>query len=177
MTACCRRCFAKTSRHDTPWVGNLMVAVGGIGLIILAETAGYNKQFGGIFGTDEFATFITAATVGSFMVEVVYVHARRRSRSSSSGSRAAPGIWWKTVVLLVGDRDADPRLQGRALARSPQLLNYNWVALYWSIGMLRRRRGLARHLPGAAPEPGARAARHAAEDRGSGVPVEDPLRY
>ena len=27
--------FAKTSRHDTPWVGNLMVAVGCIGLIVL----------------------------------------------------------------------------------------------------------------------------------------------
>ena len=27
------KAFAKTSRHDTPWVGNLMVALGGIGLV------------------------------------------------------------------------------------------------------------------------------------------------
>ena len=32
--------FAKTSRHDTPWVGNLMVAVGGIGLTLLVFADG-----------------------------------------------------------------------------------------------------------------------------------------
>ena len=38
--------FAKTSRHDTPWVGNLMVAVGGIGLVLLASATNYASQFG-----------------------------------------------------------------------------------------------------------------------------------
>ena len=33
--------FAKTSRHDTPWVGNLMVAVGGIGLVLLVVATNY----------------------------------------------------------------------------------------------------------------------------------------
>ena len=74
--------FAKTSRHDTPWVGNLMVIVGGVGLILLTQVASYGSQFvvpgpnGSpvpIFPNDQFATFIMAATVGSFMVELVYV--------------------------------------------------------------------------------------------------------
>ena len=38
--------FAKTSRFDTPWVGNLMVAVGGIGLILLSTGAHYGTLFG-----------------------------------------------------------------------------------------------------------------------------------
>src|SRR5262249_4896472 len=40
------RVFAKTSRHDTPWVGNLMVAVGGIGLTLLVFATNYAAQFG-----------------------------------------------------------------------------------------------------------------------------------
>ena len=49
--------FASTSRHDTPWVGNLMVAVGGIGLIFIFfwRTTGLNQQAtvrSAIFGTD-----------------------------------------------------------------------------------------------------------------------------
>ena len=38
--------FAKTSRRDTPWVGNLMVAVGGIGLTLLVFATDYASQFG-----------------------------------------------------------------------------------------------------------------------------------
>ena len=37
--------FAKTSRYNTPWVGNLMVIVGGVGLMLLVKTANYFAQF------------------------------------------------------------------------------------------------------------------------------------
>ena len=79
--------FAKTSRHDTPWVGNLMVAVGGIGLVLLVFATNYASQFGftdpdgkfvPFFPNDQFATFILSATIGSFAIELVYLDPRRR---------------------------------------------------------------------------------------------------
>src|SRR4029079_15959120 len=66
--------FAKTSRRDTPWVGNLMVAGGGIGLVLLVTATNYATQFGAtgldgkfvpFFPNDQFATFILSATVGA----------------------------------------------------------------------------------------------------------------
>jgi len=74
--------FSKTSRYDTPWVANLMVAVGGIGLMLISWLANYQGRFvvpgadGSlvpIFPSDGFATFILAATIGSFAVELVYL--------------------------------------------------------------------------------------------------------
>ena len=73
--------FAKTSSHDTPWVGNLIVIVGCVGLMLLVKTAKYFAQFVIPVRTatrsrcsrTEFATFIMAATVGSFAVELVYL--------------------------------------------------------------------------------------------------------
>ena len=47
--------FAKTSRRDTPWVGNLMVAVGGIGLTLLVFATNYASQFGFV---DEAGAFV-----------------------------------------------------------------------------------------------------------------------
>ena len=76
------KAFAKTSRHDTPWVGNLMVALGGIGLVILALTTSYASQFGFVdeagkfvpfFPNDQFAMFILSATIGSFAIELIYL--------------------------------------------------------------------------------------------------------
>ena len=37
--------FSKTSRFDTPWVANLMVAVGGIGLMLVSWLADYQGRF------------------------------------------------------------------------------------------------------------------------------------
>ena len=74
--------FAKTSKRDTPWVGNLMVAVGGIGLTLLVFATDYASQFGFVdeagafvpfFPNDQFATFILSATIGSFAIELVYL--------------------------------------------------------------------------------------------------------
>ena len=60
------RVFAKTSRFDTPWVGNLMVAVGCIGLILVAEATSWMDRYVEIFGTSAFATFIVTATAAAF---------------------------------------------------------------------------------------------------------------
>ena len=37
--------FAKMSRYDTPWVGNLVVAFGGLGLIVLVGLTDYASRF------------------------------------------------------------------------------------------------------------------------------------
>jgi amino acid transporter len=170
------RVFAKTSRYNTPWVGNLMVAIGGVGLILLALSAGYNKQFGGIFGTDEFATFITAATVGSFMVEVVYVMlavVAMRLVWQEGGS----GLWWKLIVLLVAVATPILGFKGALWPQPHDSSNYNWVALYWSLGILVAAGVWLAICLITRPDRVRSAAQHAAEDRGTGVPVEEPLRY
>jgi amino acid transporter len=168
--------FAKTSRHDTPWVGNLMVAFGGIGLIILANTAGYNKQFGGIFGTDEFATFILGATIGSFMVEVVYVMlAVVAIRLVWQQGGAA--VWWKLVVLVVAIATPILGFKGALWPDPHNSSNYNWVALYWSIGILVVAGIWLVLCLVLRPNQVRRAAQHASEDHGGGTPVEEPLRY
>jgi amino acid transporter len=166
--------FAKTSRHDTPWVGNLMVAVGGIGLIVLSETAGYNKQFGGIFGTDQFATFITAATVGSFMVEVVYVMlavVAIRLVLQEGGS----GLWWKLIVLLVAIATPILGFKGALWPSPHDSSNYNWVALYWSIGILVLSGVWLAICMVLRPNQVRNAAQHGAEHR-IASPADDPMR-
>jgi amino acid transporter len=171
------RVFAKTSRHDTPWVGNLMVAVGGIGLIILAQTAGYNKQFGGIFGTDQFATFILAATIGSFLVEVVYVLlaiVAVKLVLEDGGS----GVWWKLIVLLVAIATPLLGFKGALWPDPHNSSNYNWVALYWTLGVMVVAAvwlGICLVLR---PNQVRGAASHGLVDVQSGVAaLEDPMRY
>src|SRR4029077_10035728 len=74
--------FAKTSRHDTPWVANLMVAVGGIGLMVIVWSTDYLHRFlvpgpdGKLvpaFPNNQFAVFILTATIGSSAIELVYL--------------------------------------------------------------------------------------------------------
>ena len=117
--------FAKTSRHDTPWVGNLMVAVGGIGLTLLVIRDGLRDavrlrrrqgRFVPFFPNDQFATFILSATIGSFAIELVYlvlaIVAFRLVRSSGNK-------WWQYLIVLVAVGDADPRVLRRAPPASP----------------------------------------------------------
>ena len=53
--------FAKTSRHNTPWVGNLVIAIGGGGLILVGLYSHTLDRFG---LPREFAAFFVAATAG-----------------------------------------------------------------------------------------------------------------
>jgi amino acid transporter len=171
------RAFAKTSRHDTPWVGNLMVAVGGIGLIALTESAGYDKQFGGIFGTDQFATFILAATIGSFLVEVVYVLlaiVAVKLVIEEGGS----GLWWKLIVLLVAIATPLLGFKGALWPDPHNSSNYNWVALYWTLGVIVVAAAWLAICMVLRPAQVRGAAKHGLVDVHSGVgALEDPMRY
>jgi amino acid transporter len=175
--------FARTSRHNTPWVGNLMVAVGGIGLIVLTQVAHYGPQFTvatpdgviPIFPNDQFATFILAATIGSFMVEVVYVMlavVAVRLVWQEGGS----GLWWKLIVLLVAIATPILGFKGALWPDPHDSSNYNWVALYWSIGILVLAAIWLAICLVLRPDNVRKAAQHASEDHGSGLAVDDPLR-
>src|SRR6476661_5959889 len=133
--------FAKTSRYNTPWVGNLMVVVGGVGLMLIVHFMNYGTKFviatpqGNVplFPNDEFATFIVSATAGSFVIELVYlilavVAVRLLVRDNAA--------WWQYLVVLVAIATPILGFYG-ALHPSPHdRSNYNWEALYWSLIVL-----------------------------------------
>jgi amino acid transporter len=176
--------FAKTSRHDTPWVGNLMVVVGGVGLILLTKVASYGSQFvvpgpsGSpvpIFPNDQFATFIMAATVGSFMVELVYVLLAVVAVKLVL-EEGGPAVWWKLIVLLIAIATPILGFKGALWPSPHDSTNYNWVALYWSIGILAVSALWLATCMVLRPDRVRQAAQHAAEHHG-GTPVDDPLRY
>ena len=134
--------FAKTSRHDTPWVGNLMVAVGGIGLTLLVFATDYATQFG----------FVDDGGIRPVLPErpVRDVHplgddrlVRDRARLPRARDRGVQArALERQQVVAVPDRarrrrDADPRLLRRAQPASRTTRsNFNWVAAAWTIGLL-----------------------------------------
>ena len=80
--------FAKTSRHDTPWVGNLMVAVGGIGLIAARRSRRTTRtQFG--FVDEQAPSSRSSRTTSSRRSSSRPRSARSRSSSSTSCSRSS----------------------------------------------------------------------------------------
>ena len=134
--------FAKTSRYDTPWVGNLMVAVGGIGLIVITLLTNYASRFGFLdeagkftpfFPNDQFAYFILSATVGSFAIELVYlVLAVAAFRLVAQGGNKP----WQYLIVAAAVATPILGFYG-ALAPAPHdRSNYNWEAAYWTIGLL-----------------------------------------
>jgi amino acid transporter len=136
------RVFARTSRFDTPWVGNLMVLVGGAALILLATNAHYFNLFtspgpGGkpvpVFPDDQFATFILAATVGSFAVELVYLMLAGAMtwRLAKRGGR-----WWQYVVMLIAIAAPVLGFYGALKPAPHNTTNYNYVALYYTLALI-----------------------------------------
>ncbi len=90
--------FAKTSRHNTPWVGNLMVVVGCVGLIAISEWTSTMDKFVPIFGSKEFSTFIVSATAGSFAIELVYLILA----FAAFGLLAKHGgTWWQYLIVAI----------------------------------------------------------------------------
>ena len=164
--------FARTSRFNTPWVGNLMVAVGGGGLILLATNAHYLNLFvapgpGGkpvpLFPNDEFATFIMAATVGSFAVEFVYLMLAVGMIWVLSRSGGKP---WQYAVVVVAIVTPVLGFYGALHPAPHNTSNYNYIALYYTLGVLALAAiwfAICRVL---VPDRVANAARHATEHHG-----------
>ena len=134
--------FAKTSKRDTPWVGNLMVAVGGIGLTLLVFATNYASQFGFVgedgkfvpfFPNDQFATFILSATIGSFAIELVYLVL---AFGAFGLLFRHGGKWWQYVIVLVAVATPILGFYGALNPAPHDKSNYNWVAAAWTIGLL-----------------------------------------
>ena len=134
--------FAKTSKRDTPWVGNLMVAVGGIGLTLLVFATNYASQFGFVgqdgnfspfFPNDQFATFILSATIGSFAIELVYLVLALAAFGLLARNS---GKWWQYLIVLVAVATPMLGFYGALNPAPHDKSNYNWVAAVWTIGLL-----------------------------------------
>ena len=127
------KAFAKTSRYDTPWVGNLMVGVGGIGLMVIVWSTDYLHRFAVPFGTNEFAVFILSATIGSFAIELVYlalaVFAFRLVRQGDNKP-------WQYAVVAVAVVTPILGFFGALKPAPHDRSNYNWEAAYWTIGLI-----------------------------------------
>jgi amino acid transporter len=124
--------FAKTSKHDTPWVGNLMVAVGGIGLFLLVKLQDYGTQFG-FGGDDPFATFIFSATVGSFAIELVYLVLALAAFRLVARSGNKP---WQYLIVAVAVITPILGFYGALNPEPHNSANFNWVAAEWTIGLI-----------------------------------------
>jgi amino acid transporter len=174
--------FARTSRYDTPWVGNLMVIVGGVGLMLLVKTANYFAQFvipgpdGNpipLFPNNEFATFIMAATVGSFAVELVYLIVAIVALGMVSKSG---GKWWQYAIVLIAIATPILGFYGALKPEPHDSSNYNYVALYWSIGVVVLSAVWFAICRAIRPNAVANAAQHAAEHRGV-APLDESVDY
>jgi len=134
--------FAKTSRRDTPWAGNLMVAVGGIGLTLLVFATSYATQFGAVgpsgkfipfFPNDQFATFILSATIGSFAIELVYLVLAVAAFGLVRSSGNKP---WQYLIVAVAVATPVLGFYGALNPAPHDASNYNWVAGEWTVGLV-----------------------------------------
>jgi len=167
------RVFAKTSRRHTPWVGNLMVVVGCVGLIIISEGTNWMKKFVPIFGTKSFSTFIVSATAGSFAIELVYL---------ILAVAAIPflirigGKWWQYLIVLVAIAVPILGFKG-ALAPAPHnSSNYNWLAFYWALFVVVLSGAWFLLMQVWKPERIKAAAAHAAEHHGV-APLDEDVEF
>jgi amino acid transporter len=133
------RAFAKTSRYDTPWVGNLAVAFGGVLMFVLVVAGNYGAQFVipgpdgksiPLFPNDQFATFIMTATVGSFVIEFVYLVL---AVVAFALVRRAGNALWQYVIVVVAVATPILGFYGALNPEPHDASNYNWVAALWAI--------------------------------------------
>jgi amino acid transporter len=167
--------FAKTSRHNTPWVGNLVVAIGGIGLMLLGLYSHTLDRFVAqqAAPSREFAAFLVAATAGSFAVELVYLFLSVAAIWLLVRDKAA---WWQYLIVLVAIATPVLGFYGALKPAPHNTTNLNWLALYWALGCVVLAAvwfGICRVLR---PQNVANAAAYAAVHHGV-APLDESLDY
>lgn len=164
--------FAKTSRHNTPWVGNLVILVGCAFLVIVTAGSTMDK-FVPIFGSKEFSTFIVSATAGSFAIEIVYL---LLAIGGLVLLRKFGGTWWQYLIVLVAVATPLLGFYG-ALKPAPHTGdNPNWVALYWALAVVVIALVWFAVLKLVRPDNVKNAAQHAAEHHGV-APLDENLDF
>src|SRR6478735_7189653 len=125
--------FAKTSRHNTPWVGNLMVVVGGVGLILIGAYSHTMDRFIPIAGSREFSAFLVSATAGSFAIELVYI---ALSVAAIGLLVRDKGAWWQYLVVIVAVATPVLGFYGALHPGPHDTTNLNWLAMWWALGVV-----------------------------------------
>ena len=125
--------FAKTSRHNTPWVGNLMVVVGGVGLILIGMYSHTMDRFIPIAGSREFSAFLVSATAGSFAIELVYI---ALSVAAIGLLVRDKGAWWQYLVVIVAVATPVLGFYGALHPGPHDTTNLNWLAMWWALGVV-----------------------------------------
>lgn len=90
---------ARTSRHDTPVVGNVAILIWSVLLLVWAGVTKYGDATG--LANPIQAFFITTAT-GSYLIELVYVFLAIFALKLVWRDQEEGGKAWKTVVVLIG---------------------------------------------------------------------------
>jgi len=174
--------FTKTSRFDTPWVGNLVVAFGGIALMLVSWLADYQNRFVvpgpdgkpvPIFPSDAFATFILTATIGSLAIELVYLVL---AVFAFNLVRQAGGKLWQYAIVAVAVATPVLGYYGALNPAPHDRSNVNWEAFFWTIGVLVVICAWFGYLVVARRSNVDSAAAHAAEHRGV-APLDETLDY
>jgi len=93
---------AKTSRHDTPVVGNLAIAIWSILLLIWAGASTYGNQVTPPL-PNPIEAFNITTSAGSYLVELIYIFlALFALRLLWRDRDTEGGLWWKTILVLLG---------------------------------------------------------------------------
>ena len=137
------KAFAKTSRHDTPWVGNLMVAVGGVGLILLV-LAHRLRDAVRVRRTRRASSCRSSRTTSSRRSSSRPRSARSRSSSSTSSSlsRRSGSCVERQQVVAVPDRRASRSRRRSSASTAPSIPSPTTARTttgsppYWTIGLI-----------------------------------------
>lgn len=160
---------ARTSRRDTPIVGNLVVVVWSAALLVWAGLSNYGKYVK-LPNPNEF--FNITSSAGSYLVELVYVFlAVFALRLLWQSRHTEGGLWWKVIAVLLGI--ATPVLAFKG-SLDPFPTFPNDVAVFIAIGCIVLAAVWYGGLHFTRPQQIRLAARHAVEHEG--VPaLDEPL--
>ncbi len=160
---------ARTSRHDTPVTGNLVIAGWSVLLLIWAGLTNYGAP---VKLPNPIEAFNITTSAGSYLVELIYVFlavfALKLLWSSRHDER---GLWWKFIAVILGLATPVLAFKG-ALDPFPTFPNDRGVFIAIACILISAVWYGVLHFT--RPEQVRRAARHAVE--GQGVPpIDEPI--
>jgi amino acid transporter len=128
------RALTRISRNDTPWVANLSVLGSVVAMVVVVPLLGYATKLG--LPDDGYVALYVAATVGSFLIQLVYLALAVVALRLVARMDVGPvGKAWRLLAVLVGC--AIPILSYRgALYPVPDDIgaSINYQSLWWALG-------------------------------------------
>jgi amino acid transporter len=127
--------FAKTSRHNTPWVAHLMILAAIVVGIVVIHLANYAKTLGQ--PNDAFAVLSLTTTVGSYMVQFIYLAVVVVGLKLVWSMRGRPGQWWRYLVVLLGCSVPILAYKGSLIPVPADIgKSVNYVGLFYALAMV-----------------------------------------